>query len=65
MRRPEVRHYAASGLGSELVSPIAHTGHWSVTLLYLAPFAVAALWILRDRWRQSRQGGPREPGEGR
>ena len=44
---------------------IAHTGHWSITLLYLAPFAVAGAWILRDRLRQRRQGPPREPGEGR
>ena len=45
--------------------PIGHTGHWSVSLLYLAPFLVGGLWILRDRLRQSRQGAPREPGEGR
>lgn len=45
--------------------PIAHAGHWSVSLLYLVPFAVVGLWILRDRWRQSREGAPREPGEGR
>ncbi len=45
--------------------PIAHTGHWSVTLVYLAPFAVVGLWILRDRWRESRRGAPRESGEGR
>ncbi|MBA3422231.1 MAG: hypothetical protein H0U12_10140 [Thermoleophilaceae bacterium] len=44
---------------------IAHTGHWSVTLLYLAPFAIAGVWILRDRLRHGRQGAPREPGEGR
>lgn len=46
--------------------PIAHTGgHWSVTVLYLAPFVVVGLWILRDRRRQSREGAPREPEEGR
>ena len=48
--------------------PIAHTGHWSVTLIYLAPFAAVGLWILRDRLRQSREAEPtepREPGEGR
>ena len=48
-----------------MVPIIAHTGHWSVSLLYLVPFAVVGLWILRDRRRQSRQGAPREPGEGR
>jgi hypothetical protein len=45
--------------------PIAHTGHWSVTLLYLAPFAVVGLWLLRERWRHGREEVPREPGEGR
>ncbi len=48
--------------------PIAHTGHWTVSLLYLLPFAVVGIWILRDRWRQSRQeasGAPRQHGEGR
>lgn len=45
--------------------PVAHTGHWSVTLLYLAPFAIAGVWIARDRWRHSRRAAHREPGEGR
>ena len=45
--------------------PIAHTGHWSITVLYLAPFAFVGLWILRDRLRQRRQGAPPEPGEDR
>jgi hypothetical protein len=30
---------------------IAHVGHWAVSLIYLAPFVVVALWLLRDRLR--------------
>lgn len=47
------------------MSPLAHVGHWSVTLIYLAPFAVVAAWIARDHLRRRRAGGAREAGEER
>lgn len=45
--------------------PIAHVGHWSVTVIYLVPFLVVAAWIVRDNLRRRREGGAREPGEER
>ncbi|CAA9490011.1 MAG: hypothetical protein AVDCRST_MAG17-721 [uncultured Solirubrobacterales bacterium] len=44
---------------------IAHAGHWSITLIYLVPFAVVAVWIARDNLRRRRDGGPARPGEER
>ena len=37
---------------------IAHVGHWAVSLIYLVPFVVVAIWLLRDRLRHGRA----EPG---
>jgi hypothetical protein len=34
----------------------AHVGHWSVTLIYLAPFLAVAGWIGRDYLRRRREG---------
>jgi membrane protein implicated in regulation of membrane protease activity len=48
------------------MAPIAHAGHWSITLIYLAPFAVVAAWIARDNLRRRRRdGGSGRPGEER
>jgi hypothetical protein len=47
------------------VLSIAHVGHWSVTLIYLAPFVAVAAWIARDSLRRRREGGPRGPREER
>jgi membrane protein implicated in regulation of membrane protease activity len=44
---------------------LAHVGHWSVTLIYLAPFALVAAWIARDSLRRRREGGPSGTGEER
>jgi hypothetical protein len=44
---------------------LAHVGHWSVTLIYLAPFAIVVAWIARDNLRRRRAGGPRDTGEER
>ena len=44
---------------------IAHVGHWSITLIYLVPFAVVIGWIARDNLRRRRDGGPARPGEER
>ena len=44
---------------------IAHVGHWSVTLIYLAPFLVVVAWIVRDNLRRRREGGASRTGEER
>lgn len=49
----------------EMMGSIAHVGHWSVTLIYLAPFAVVVGWIARDNLRRRRTGGARDTGEER
>ncbi|MBA3371790.1 MAG: hypothetical protein H0T96_10130 [Thermoleophilaceae bacterium] len=47
------------------MAPLAHGGHWSITLIYLAPFAVVGGWIVRDKVRQRRDGGASRTGEER
>lgn len=48
------------------MSVIAHTGHWTISLMYIAPFAVVALWLLRDRMRGAPdETPPPDPGEER
>jgi len=47
------------------MAPLAHGGHWSITLIYLAPFAVVGGWIVRDKVRQHRDGGASRTGEER
>ena len=49
----------------EMMGSLAHVGHWSVTLIYLAPFAVVVGWIARDNLRRRRTGGARDTGEER
>jgi membrane protein implicated in regulation of membrane protease activity len=44
---------------------IAHFGHWAVSLIYLVPFAVVALWLVRDRLRHGGADAPDEPGDER
>jgi len=44
---------------------LAHSGHWSITLIYLAPFAVVGGWMVRDKLRQRRDGGASRTGEER
>jgi hypothetical protein len=46
------------------MTPIAHIGHWSVSLVYLAPFLIVALWVLQDNLRR-RRAASRETGEER
>ncbi len=47
------------------MSPLAHVGHWSITLIYLAPFAAVVIWIARDNLRRRREGQAGDPGEER
>jgi len=44
---------------------VAHSGHWAVSLIYLVPFVVIGVWLLRDRRRHGAEPGPSEPGEER
>jgi hypothetical protein len=44
---------------------LGHVGHWSVTLIYLAPFAAIVAWIARDNLRRRREGAGRDRGEER
>ena len=44
---------------------LAHSGHWAINLVYLAPFVVVAVWLIRDRRRQGGENPPGEPGEER
>jgi hypothetical protein len=44
---------------------LAHVGHWTVSLLYLAPFAAVAIWLIRDRLRGGPSEPPPEPGDER
>jgi hypothetical protein len=44
---------------------LAHAGHWAVSLIYLVPFAVIGVWLVRDRLRHGGEAAPREPGEER
>jgi uncharacterized membrane-anchored protein len=44
---------------------IAHAGHWAVSLIYLVPFVVVALWVVRDRIRHGRDEAAGEAGDER
>jgi len=44
---------------------LAHAGHWAVSLIYLVPFLVVALWLVRDRLRHGGEAAPEEPGDER
>jgi uncharacterized membrane-anchored protein len=52
-----------ASLGAMLV--IAHAGHWAVSLIYLVPFVVVALWVVRDRIRHGRDEAAGEAGDER
>ena len=47
------------------VTVLAHAGHWSITLIYLAPFLAVGLWLIRDHMRGDRDSRPRDPGDER
>lgn len=42
-----------------MTAPLAHTGHWLVDALYVAPVVAVVVWIsvrsLRDRRREARE----------
>ena len=50
-----------AAVGSELIVPIAHVGHWAVNLLYVAPLVIVvgvlAYQSLKDRRELKREGG--------
>jgi hypothetical protein len=48
---------------STLVLPIAHFGHWYVTLLYMAPVVVLVAALSFQSWRDKRRGGGHDPPE--
>jgi hypothetical protein len=43
--------------------PIAHVGHWSVTLLYMAPVVVLVAALSFQGWRDKRRKGRDDPPE--
>jgi hypothetical protein len=40
-----------------LTLPIAHFGHWYVTLLYMGPVVVLVAALSIQSWRDKRRGG--------
>jgi hypothetical protein len=34
---------------------LAHVGHWTTSLLYLAPVVVVVAWLALQGWRQRRR----------
>lgn len=34
---------------------VAHVGHWTTSLLYLAPVAVVVIWLWIQGWREKRR----------
>lgn len=40
--------------------PLAHVGHWTSSILYLAPVAVVVVWLGVSSWRAKRRGDPRD-----
>ena len=43
--------------------PLAHGGHWTAQLIYLAPLALLGAGLLRSWWKDRRKpnAGPRRP----
>lgn len=39
-----------------MLTPLAHTGHWLVSLLYLVPVVVIAGFLGVQAWRDRRRG---------
>lgn len=35
--------------------PVAHVGHWTTSILYLAPVIVVVAWLGFQSWRAKRQ----------
>ena len=44
--------------GQTLTLPIAHFGHWYVTLLYMGPVIVLVAALSIQSWREKRRKGP-------
>jgi uncharacterized membrane protein HdeD (DUF308 family) len=44
-----------AALLGELI-PLAHAGHWLVSLVYAAPVIVVGLALLRTWWKERREG---------
>jgi hypothetical protein len=43
--------------------PIAHFGHWYVTLLYMAPVVVLVGALSFQSWREKRRNGSGDPSD--
>jgi hypothetical protein len=41
--------------------PVAHFGHWYVTLLYLGPVIVLVIALSFQSWRDKRRKDPDDP----
>ena len=41
--------------------PMAHGGHWTTQLIYVAPLAVLGVLLLRSWWADRRDPGRTEP----
>jgi len=39
-----------------MTSPIAHAGHWAVTVAYFVPVVAFAAWLGITQWRERRRG---------
>jgi hypothetical protein len=46
-----------------LILPIAHFGHWYVTLLYMAPVVILVGALSFQSWREKRREERRRPPE--
>jgi hypothetical protein len=44
-----------AGWGQTLIFPIAHFGHWYVTLLYLGPVVILVIALSIQTWRDKRR----------
>ena len=59
----EVCHSPRGGrtlLSAAPVLPLAHSGHWLVNLMYLAPVVGFAGWLGVVTWRERREGSASE-----
>jgi hypothetical protein len=43
--------------------PIAHFGHWYVSILYLGPVIVLVVALSIQSWRDKRRGGDDDPSD--
>lgn len=44
--------------------PLAHSGHWLIDVLYVAPFAGLLIWLLVTTLKERRRQAREEAGQG-